>query len=67
MKHVGIGLLAAIVGFICVASIGYFLISKLSSTQDKSVEASMTSIFVLGPLGAIVFFIIGYMWSKSHW
>jgi hypothetical protein len=44
---------------------GYFLIDWFSSnTHDRSVEAAMTSAFVLGPLGAIVGFIVGFILGK---
>ena len=66
MKYVGIGLLIGIVGYAISAFISYFLIGKFSSNgHDRSVEASMTSIFVFGPAGFILFFIIGYIWAKN--
>lgn len=66
MKHVAIGFLISIVGYVIVAFIGYFLILKLSSNgHDRKLEASMTSVFVLGPLGAILFFIAGYIWARK--
>ncbi len=66
MKHVGIGLLAAIVGYALVAAISYYLIGKFSENgHDRSVEASMTSIFFFGPVGAVVAFILGFIWSKN--
>lgn len=66
MKNVGIGLLAGIIGFVVMAFLGYFLIGKFSSNgHDRGVEASMTSIFVFGPAGFIISFIIGYIWAKN--
>ncbi|MFD2932778.1 hypothetical protein [Spirosoma flavum] len=66
MKHVGIGLLAALIGYVVIAAIGYFLLLKLSSNgHDRSVEASMTSIFIFGPVGAIITFIVAFIWSKN--
>lgn len=57
-------LLFVVAGYVVVAVLGYFLIAKLSSNQhDRSVEAAMTSIFVLGPLGAVVAGVIG--WFRS--
>lgn len=48
-------LLYAVVGFVVAAVAGYFLVGALSSNQhDVAVEAAMTSIFVLGPIGALV-------------
>jgi len=66
MKRIGIGLLTGIAGYIIVAFLSYFLIGKFSSNgHDRGVEASMTSIFVFGPIGFILSFIIGYLWSKN--
>ncbi|GAB2563724.1 hypothetical protein [Spirosoma aerophilum] len=66
MKYIGTGFLAGIIGFVVVAFLGYFLISLFSANRhDRSVEASMTSIFVFGPIGFILFFIIGYIWAKN--
>jgi hypothetical protein len=60
MKRFGIGLLGAISGYLIVAFVGYFMIDWFSSnTHDRSVEAAMTSAFVLGPLGAAVGFVVG--------
>jgi nitrogen fixation-related uncharacterized protein len=43
------------VGYIVTAVVGYFLLLKLSSNQhDRAAEAAMTSIFILGPIGAVV-------------
>ena len=65
MKYVGIGLLTAVVGYVLVAFLSYFLISKFSTNgHDRSVEASMSSIFIYGPIGFILAFIAGYIWAK---
>ena len=64
MKRFGIGVLCALGGYLIAAFAGYFLIDLLSSnTHDRSVEAAMTSAFVLGPLGAVVGFIAGFIRS----
>jgi accessory gene regulator protein AgrB len=66
MKYFGIALLAGIIGFVLAASLSYFLIGKFSSNgHDRSVEASMTSIFVFGPIGFVLAFIAGYVWGKN--
>ena len=66
MKQFGIGLLCAIVSYVIVAFLSYFLIGKFSSNgHDRSVEASMTSLFVFGPIGFILAFIAGYIWAKN--
>jgi predicted permease len=58
-------LLFAALGFVVVAVVSYFLISEFSSNQhDRSVEAAMTSIFFLGPVGAIVAGVIAFVRSS---
>jgi len=65
MKYVGIAFLTGIGGYILFAFLTYYLIGKFSSNgHDRSVEASMTSIFVYGPIGFILSFIGGYIWAK---
>jgi hypothetical protein len=60
MKRFGIALLYGTAGYFIAAIVGYFLIVLLSSNMhDRSVEAAMTSAFVLGPAGIIVGFISG--------
>ena len=62
MKRVAIGLLCAVGGYAIAAIAGYFVIDWFSSnTHDRSVEAAMTSVFVLGPLGAVVGFVVGFV------
>jgi hypothetical protein len=62
MRRFGIGILGAIVGYIIAAFAGYWLIEWFSSnTHDRSVEAAMTSAFVIGPFGAVAGFIVGLM------
>ncbi len=62
MKRLAIGLLSALGGYVVAALVGFFLIDWLSSnTHDRSVEAAMTSAFVLGPLGAVVAFVAGVL------
>ncbi|MBD2703497.1 hypothetical protein IC229_22825 [Spirosoma sp. BT702] len=66
MKYFGIGLLTGIAGYVLLALLSYFLIGKLSSNgHDRGVEASMTSIFIYGPIGFVIAFIIGYLWAKN--
>ena len=66
MKNFGIALLIGIVGYFILAFLSYFLIGKFSSNgHDRGVEASMTSIFVFGPIGFIISFIVGYIWVKN--
>jgi len=66
MKYFGIALLAGIIGYVLFAALSYFLIGKFSGNgHDRGVEASMTSIFVYGPIGFILSLIIGYIWAKN--
>jgi predicted PurR-regulated permease PerM len=59
-------LIFATLGFVIAAVVGYFLVSTLSSNRhDLSLEAAMTSMFVIGPAGAIVGAIWAYLRTKS--
>lgn len=61
MRRFGIGLLWAAGGYLVVAVLSCFLVLWLSTnTHDRSVEAAMTSVFVYGPLGALVAFVVGF-------
>ncbi|MFO0707114.1 MAG: hypothetical protein U0412_09695 [Nitrospira sp.] len=55
MKAFGIGVLAAIVGYL-IGLFGTMIAIELlsSNTHDKSLEAAMTGAFLGGPLFAIV-------------
>jgi len=65
MKRFAIGLLCAVGGYVIAAFVGYFLIDWFSSnTHDRSVEAAMTSVFVFGPFGAVVGFIVGFVLGR---
>ena len=60
MKRLGTALLYAIVADVVAALAGYLLVQQLSSNvHDRAVEAAMTGAFVVGPLGAIVGFVVG--------
>jgi uncharacterized membrane protein YeaQ/YmgE (transglycosylase-associated protein family) len=62
MKRLGTGLLCAIGGYFVGAFAGYFLIEWFSSNvHDRSLEAAMSSIFVWGPVGAVVAFVVGFI------
>ena len=65
MKRFAIALLSGIAGYILVAFVGYWLIDWFSSNMhDRSVEAAMTSVFVFGPIGAVVGIVVGYIVSR---
>jgi len=60
MRRFFTGLLSAVAGYPLGAFVGYFLIQWFSSnTHDRSVEAAMTGAFVVGPLGAVIGFVVG--------
>jgi hypothetical protein len=64
MKRIGISLLCAVGGYVFAAVAGYVLMGQFSpNTHDRSVEAAMTSAFVLGPLGAVIAFFVGFIRS----
>lgn len=66
MKYVGIGFLIGIAGYFLVSFLSYYLIDRFSSNgHDKSVESSMTSFLVFGPIGFILSFIGGYFGAKQ--
>jgi len=67
MKRFAVILFAAIAGFVVFAFCGYWMISFMSSnTHDPAIESAMTSIFVIGPLGAILGALAGAWLSKSN-
>lgn len=66
MKPFLIALAFSIACYLIFAVSSYYLVGLLSNNrQDKSVEASMTSIFVWGPIGLIIGFVIGFIWAKK--
>lgn len=68
MKIFGLALLAAIGGYIIGLFGGMVLINLFSSnTHDKSIEAAMTSVFFIGPLVAVLAFVLTliYLLARS--
>jgi hypothetical protein len=62
LKRFGIGLLYGAIGYVAVAVAGYFLILQFSPNRhDRELEAAMTSVFVLGPIGAVLAFVVGVL------
>ena len=60
MRRFLVALLGAPVGYLLFASAGYWAIELFSNNAfDRSLEASMTAVFVSGPGGAIIGFIAG--------
>ena len=65
MKYVGIGFLIGLGGYVLAAFLSYYLIGRFSPNgHDRSVEASMTNIFVWAPIGFILSANEGYIWAK---
>lgn len=59
MKTFGLGVLAALRGYVIGMLSGMFLIEGISSNRhDRSLEAAMTGAFVIGPLIAVVAVIV---------
>ena len=67
MKRTLSGLRYALVGYLILAPLGFFLIATFSSnSHDRGVEAAMTAIFVFGPLGAVIGFVVGFMRTRHE-
>ena len=67
LAKIGLVILVTLVGYVAGAFGGGFLVSALSSNRhDKSVEAAMTGAFVIGPIVAIIAFIIVLLVVKRH-
>jgi cytochrome bd-type quinol oxidase subunit 2 len=55
VRRLGLALAGALAGYLAGAFASYFLVlASSSNVHDRSVEAAMTSAFVVGPLGALV-------------
>jgi hypothetical protein len=66
MRRLLAALLGMIVGYPLFAVVGYGAIGLFSGNHfDRSVEASMTAAFVIGPLGAIIGLIAGAILGKK--
>ena len=67
MRRTFAGLLGLIVGYPLFAIAGYWAIVLFSSNGfDRSVEASMTSAFAVGPVGAVVGLVAGLILGRSR-
>jgi len=59
-------LLGFLLGYPVFAFLGYWAIVLLSNNQfDRSVEASMTAAFVVGPAGAVAGLVAGVILGKK--
>jgi uncharacterized membrane protein YjjB (DUF3815 family) len=66
MRRLLAALLGMLIGYPLSAFAGYGAIALLSGNHfDRSVEASMTAAFVIGPIGAIIGLIVGCILGKK--
>jgi hypothetical protein len=50
-----------VLGYAVGAAVGGLLVDAVSSnTHDRSVEAAMTGAFAIGPLVAVIAFVVGF-------
>jgi len=67
MRRLLIAILGLIFGYAVAAFAGYWAIELFSKNQfDRSLEASMTAIFGLGPAGAAVGFLAGLIFGGGR-
>jgi membrane associated rhomboid family serine protease len=60
MRRILMAVLGLLIGYPVFAFIGYWIIQLFSgNTFDRSMEADMTAVFAIGPLGAIVGLVAG--------
>jgi hypothetical protein len=64
MRRIFAALLGLLIGYPLFAFAGYWAIALFSSNGfDRSVEASMTAVFAIGPAGAVVGLIAGLIFG----
>ena len=60
MRRFLVALLGLPIGYVVFAFAGYWAIQLFSDNNfDRSMEASMTAMFAIGPMGAVAGFIAG--------
>jgi hypothetical protein len=60
MRRIFAAVLGLLIGYPVFAFIGYWIIQLFSgNTFDRSMEADMTAVFAIGPLGAVVGLVAG--------
>jgi hypothetical protein len=65
MQRTLIAVLGLLIGYPVFAFVGYWMIQLFSgNTFDRSVEASMTAVFAIGPLGAVVGLVAGMILGR---
>ena len=61
VRRLAIGFGCAVLGYAVGAAGGGLVVDELSSNvHDRSVEAAMTGAFAIGPLAAVVGFVVGF-------
>jgi hypothetical protein len=66
MRRVLFALLGVLIGYPAFAVAGYWAIALFSSNGfDRSVEASMTAVFAIGPAGAVVGLVAGLIFGAG--
>jgi hypothetical protein len=67
LRRLGIGVLCAGLAYLLGAvGGGYFIYLTSANRHDRSLEASMTGAFVLGPLAAVIGFLVGALWTTRR-
>ena len=67
LKHIGVGLIWAVVGYLIGAFGGGYLLSKFSTNMhDRGMEAAMTGAFFFGPVAGVLGFVAGLMRSLKE-
>ena len=67
LKRMMIAALWGGLGYVLGAAVGGFLISTFSANRhDRSVEAAMTAVFVIGPAAAVLSFILAMSRSRPN-
>jgi hypothetical protein len=60
-------ILGLLIGYPIFAFVGYWAIQLYSgNTFDRSLEASMTAVFAIGPLGAVVGLVVGLILASRR-
>jgi len=60
------GVLSAVLAYVVGGFAGGALVYLLSQNRhDRALEAQMTGAFVLGPLAAVIGFLVGAMWPRK--
>jgi len=60
MRRIVMAVLGLLIGYPVFAFIGYWIIQLFSgNTFDRSMEADMTAVFAIGPLGAVIGLVAG--------